>query len=50
MSKERSASKIVVHHVGGRGLDVSLNLPPGFRDDFRYVLYEADADSYREMT
>jgi FkbM family methyltransferase len=50
MPLKSMVGKIVAHHVGGRGLDVGLNCPEKFRGDFFHVLYEADVDSYREMT
>lgn len=42
-------TRIVSHHVGGRGFGVSLNTPPGFWGDLVHVLYEADADNARQM-
>lgn len=42
-------SKIVCHHIGGRGFGVSFNAPPRFWDDIVHVLYEADPDNVEEM-
>jgi hypothetical protein len=50
MSQSRLEGQIIAHHVGGRGLDVGLNCPAVFRGDLRHVLYEADVESYSEMT
>lgn len=42
-------TRIISHHVGGRGFGVSLNTPPVFWGDLVHVLYEADADNARQM-
>lgn len=42
-------SKIVCHHVGGRGFGVSFNAPSQFWDDIIHVLYEADRKNVDEM-
>jgi FkbM family methyltransferase len=39
------STKIVAHHVGGRGLTVAFFIPPTFAEDIVNVLYEADADA-----
>jgi len=40
-----AASKIVLHHVGGRWANHPLPIPPRFADDFISVLHEADTDA-----
>ncbi len=42
-------TRIVSHHVGGRGFGVAFNAPDRFRKDIIHVLYEADVDSVAEM-
>ena len=42
-------TKIIAHHVGGRGFGVSLNAPAIFKTDIVHVLYEADANCVEEM-
>jgi len=38
-------TKILAHHVGGRGFSVSFNCRPVFSDDVVHILYEADANA-----
>lgn len=42
-------TRIVSHHIGGRGYGVAFNAPDQFRTDIVHVLYEADAESVEEM-
>src|SRR5437016_1440030 len=42
-------TKIVAHHVGGRGFGVSFNPPDHFKGDIVHVLYEADSECVDEM-
>lgn len=39
------STKIIAHHIGGRGLTVAFFIPPAFSGDIVNVLYEADADA-----
>ncbi|MDB5362933.1 MAG: hypothetical protein JWO51_4230 [Rhodospirillales bacterium] len=45
----RDRTKLLLHHVGGRGFGVALTAPAYFDRDLAYVLYEADADCARDM-
>jgi FkbM family methyltransferase len=47
--KARMESKIVCHHIGGRGFGVSFNAPERFWDDIVHVLYEADESNVADM-
>jgi len=42
-------TKIISHHVGGRGFGVAFNPSGAFLEDIVHVLYEADADCASEM-
>jgi len=42
-------TRIIAHHVGGRGFVVAFNTPDRFRHDIQHVLYEADAESIAQM-
>src|SRR5438552_1690061 len=42
-------TKIVAHHVGGRGFNVAFTPPSYFRGDIVHVLYEADSECVDEM-
>jgi FkbM family methyltransferase len=42
-------TKIIAHHVGGRGFGVSFNPPDHFKGDIVHVLYEADSECVDEM-
>ncbi len=42
-------TKIVAHHVGGRGFGVAFNPPAHFKADIVHVLYEADSECVDEM-
>ncbi|MGQ0810673.1 MAG: FkbM family methyltransferase [Nitrospiraceae bacterium] len=42
-------TKVVAHHVGGRGFGVAFNVPQKFRSDISHVLYEADPESIEDM-
>ncbi|MBS0534437.1 MAG: FkbM family methyltransferase [Proteobacteria bacterium] len=42
-------TRIVAHHVGGRGFGVALNCPPDLSDEVVNVLYEADEVCARAM-
>lgn len=47
--RSSAPTRIVAHHVGGRGFGVALNCPLPFADDIVHVLYEADPDCAAEM-
>jgi FkbM family methyltransferase len=46
----RDRTRLILHHVGGRGFGVALTAPARFARDLVYVLYEADAECAREMS
>lgn len=43
-------AKLVAHHVGARGLNVTLDCPELFDDGIVHVLYEADAAAAQAMS
>lgn len=47
--KKEIETRIVAHHVGGRGFGVAFNIPQRFRSDVQHVLYEADPESAESM-
>ena len=42
-------TRIVSHHVGGRGFSVALNYPFKYREGIVHVLYEADKECAEQM-
>src|SRR5215510_7087925 len=49
MSRSKDRTRIVVHHVGGRGFGMSFTYPAAFDQDVVQVLYEADVQCANEM-
>jgi FkbM family methyltransferase len=42
-------TRIIAHHIGGRGFGVAFNAPAMFKTDIVHVLYDADSESVDEM-